>query len=119
MKKKGRKKKPLDKQKEGKKTDARVWQRPDPAGGVYCGVADGGGVRRASDPYTSDRAERKGHTEQELADAPQFVRDGLAALRRAAAMAREIAIQTDTGIVVVRDGKIVLITAEELRKDEA
>jgi ketosteroid isomerase-like protein len=33
-------------------------------------------------------------------------------------MARKIAIQTNTGIVVVvRDGKIVRITAEELRAE--
>jgi hypothetical protein len=30
-------------------------------------------------------------------------------------MARQTAIQTETGIVIVRDGKPVLISAEELR----
>ena len=44
------------------------------------------------------------------------MRGSLAAMRRAAAMAREIAIQTNTGIVMVRDGKPVRITAAELRK---
>ena len=44
------------------------------------------------------------------------MRGSLAAMRRAAAMAREIAIQTDTGIVLVRDGKPVRISAAELRK---
>jgi hypothetical protein len=36
-------------------------------------------------------------------------------MRRAAELARQIAIQTNTAIVVVRDGKPVRITAEELR----
>ena len=44
------------------------------------------------------------------------LRASLAGMHRAAAMAREIAIQTDTGIVVVRDGKPVRISAAELRK---
>lgn len=43
------------------------------------------------------------------------LRASLAAMRRAAAMARQTAIDTDTGIVIVRDGKPVLISAEELR----
>lgn len=44
------------------------------------------------------------------------LRASLAAMRRAAAMARQTAIDTDTGIVIVRDGKPVLISAEELRR---
>lgn len=44
------------------------------------------------------------------------LRGSLAAMRRAAAMARETAIQTDTGIVVVRDGKPVVISAQQLRE---
>lgn len=43
--------------------------------------------------------------------------NSLVALRRAAQMAREVAVRTDTHIVVARDGKLVLITAEELRGD--
>lgn len=39
----------------------------------------------------------------------------LDALRRAAAIARQIAIETNTGIVLVRDGKVVRISAAELR----
>jgi hypothetical protein len=46
------------------------------------------------------------------------LRASLAAMRRAAAMARDIAIQTNTGIVVVKDGKPVFVTAEELRKEQ-
>jgi hypothetical protein len=44
------------------------------------------------------------------------IRNSLAAMKRAAAMARKIAIDTDTGIVVVRDDKIVHISAKELRE---
>ncbi len=40
----------------------------------------------------------------------------MAAMRRAARMAREQAILTNTAIVVMKDNKIVRITAEELRK---
>ena len=45
-------------------------------------------------------------------------RASLVAMRRAAAMARDIAIQTNTGIVVVKDGKPVIVTAEDLRKEQ-
>lgn len=47
------------------------------------------------------------------------LRGSLAAMRRAAALARKTAIQTDTAIVVVRDGKIVWIPAAELRSDRS
>lgn len=40
----------------------------------------------------------------------------LLAMRRAAAMARETAIRTNTEIVLVRDGKPVRIAAKELRE---
>ena len=43
------------------------------------------------------------------------MRGSLAAMRRAAELARQTAIQTDTAIVLVRDGKPVRITAAELR----
>jgi hypothetical protein len=43
------------------------------------------------------------------------VRASLAALQRAAQLARKTAIQTDTEIVIVKDGKMVRISAEELR----
>lgn len=42
--------------------------------------------------------------------------NSLTALRRAARMAREVAVRTDTEIVVSRDGKLVRITAGELRR---
>jgi hypothetical protein len=44
------------------------------------------------------------------------LRASLAAMQRAADMARKIAIQTDTEIVIVRGGKLERIPAEELRK---
>lgn len=44
------------------------------------------------------------------------LRASLAGMRRAAALARQIAIQTDTEIVLVRDGKPVRISAAELRR---
>lgn len=40
----------------------------------------------------------------------------LAALRRAARMARELAVRTNTSIIIVEDGKLVRVTADELRK---
>ncbi len=43
----------------------------------------------------------------------------MAALQRAAESARKTAIQTDTAIVVKRDGKLVRISAQELRKTTA
>ena len=42
----------------------------------------------------------------------------MAAMRRAACMAREQAILTNTAIVVMKDNQIVRITAEELRKQD-
>lgn len=40
----------------------------------------------------------------------------LIAMRRAAAMARQTAIETNTEIIMVRDGKPVRISAAQLRK---
>jgi hypothetical protein len=46
------------------------------------------------------------------------LRNALAALRRATLMARKIAIQTGTNIVVVKDGRMIRISADELRRQE-
>ena len=46
------------------------------------------------------------------------MRGSLAAMRRAADMARKTAIQTNTGIVISRDGKPVKIPASELRNEK-
>jgi sensor histidine kinase regulating citrate/malate metabolism len=46
------------------------------------------------------------------------LRASLAAMERAAAMARKIAIQTDTALVIVRDGKTIRIPADQLRREE-
>ena len=47
------------------------------------------------------------------------LRASMAAMRRAAQLARQIAIQTNTGIVMVRDGQCVRISAQELREADA
>jgi len=47
------------------------------------------------------------------------LRASVAAMHRAAGMARKIAIQTDTCLVVVENGKIVRIPAEALREAAA
>ncbi|NLZ80100.1 MAG: hypothetical protein GX908_11405, partial [Gammaproteobacteria bacterium] len=39
-----------------------------------------------------------------------------AALLRAADLARDDAIKTNTGIVISQDGKVITITAEQLRQ---
>lgn len=44
------------------------------------------------------------------------LRASLAGMKRAAALARQTAIQTDTEIVLVRDGKPVRVSAAELRE---
>lgn len=46
------------------------------------------------------------------------LRASMAAMQRAAELARKTAIQTDTGIVIVRDGQIVHISAQELRQSK-
>lgn len=48
-----------------------------------------------------------------------LLRDSIAAMHRAAEMARDIAIQTNTGIVVTRNGEIVHVSADELRAEKA
>ncbi|HEY6527242.1 MAG TPA: hypothetical protein VIZ65_01010 [Cellvibrionaceae bacterium] len=47
-----------------------------------------------------------------------FFLDSVKVMHRAAQMAREIAIQTNTAIVVQKDGKMVFISADELRKQK-
>ena len=44
------------------------------------------------------------------------IRASLAGMKRAAALARQTAIQTNTEIVLVRNGKPVRVSAAELRK---
>ncbi len=45
-----------------------------------------------------------------------FEREVSVALLRAAELARDDAIKTDTGIVISQNGKIITITAEQLRQ---
>lgn len=47
------------------------------------------------------------------------LRASLIAIRRAAAMARQIALQTNTAIVVVKDGKLTRLSGELLRAEAA
>ncbi|KXU35817.1 hypothetical protein AXK11_05610 [Cephaloticoccus primus] len=60
-------------------------------------------------------------TPEEIAKiADPELRGATAALQRAAQMAREIAIQTNTAIIVRgEDGQIRRITADELRREKA
>lgn len=55
-------------------------------------------------------------TQQDLSKARNpDLRTSLAAMRRAADMARQVALQTNTAIVRVKDGKPVRISAQQLR----
>lgn len=59
-------------------------------------------------------------TTRDISEAKDMdLRTSMAALERAAEAARKTAIQTDTAIVIHRDGKLVRIPAEELRKTTA
>ncbi|MFM8323471.1 MAG: hypothetical protein ACKN9U_01270 [Pirellulaceae bacterium] len=52
---------------------------------------------------------------QDIANAKSAdLRASVAAMQRAAALARSIAIRTNTGVVIVRDQKPVMISAKEL-----
>jgi hypothetical protein len=53
-----------------------------------------------------------------LADDRDMV-GSVAAMKRAAKMARQVAIETNKAIVVMRDNKIVRITAKQLRREMA
>ncbi|GAB2726037.1 hypothetical protein GCM10027019_01840 [Melaminivora jejuensis] len=44
------------------------------------------------------------------------LRASVQAMRRAAELARQTALQTETAIVIVQDGKPVRVTADTLRK---
>ena len=58
-------------------------------------------------------------TQHELAKAKDpDLRASLQAIKRAAIEARRIAVQTDTGIIIVRDKKIVRLSAEDLRRGQ-
>ena len=45
------------------------------------------------------------------------LRSSMAALLRASQLARTIAIQTDTDLIIAKDGKLVRISPEELRRE--
>jgi mRNA degradation ribonuclease J1/J2 len=59
-------------------------------------------------------------TQQDLSKARNpDLRASLAAMQRAAQLARKTAIQTNTEIVIVQNGKLVRISAEQLRAQQA
>jgi hypothetical protein len=47
------------------------------------------------------------------------LRASVAAMRRAAHMARETAIRTDTDLVVVKNGQLIRISAQALRAENS
>jgi len=56
-------------------------------------------------------------TQQELGKAKdKDIVASLAAMRRAARMARELAVHTNTAIVVIKDKRPVRVTADDLRR---
>lgn len=58
-------------------------------------------------------------TQQELAKANDpDLPASLQAIRRAAEMARKTAVQTDTGIVIVKDQQLVFVSAQQLRQEK-
>ncbi|MEO8810022.1 MAG: hypothetical protein ABI386_07240 [Rhodanobacter sp.] len=59
-------------------------------------------------------------TPQDLSKAKNpDLRASLAAIQRAAEQARKTAVQTDTAIVVVKDGKLLRIPAAQLRGQDS
>lgn len=59
------------------------------------------------------------NTQKDIATAQDpDLRASLAAMRRAARLARQTAMQTDTAIVIVQNGQMVRISAEELREND-
>jgi hypothetical protein len=60
------------------------------------------------------------NTHDDIANAQDpDLRGSLAAMMRAARLARQTAMQTGTGIVIVREGRLVRVSAEELRETAA
>lgn len=59
-------------------------------------------------------------TQHELSKAKdKDIMFSLAAMKRAAVMARKAAVQTDTAIVVIQNQEIVRVTADDLRKNSS
>jgi hypothetical protein len=58
-------------------------------------------------------------TQQELSKAKDSdLRNSLQAIRRAAVQARQLAMQTNTGIVIMQNEKILHLSAEQLRREQ-
>ena len=56
------------------------------------------------------------NTKQPVTPDDHETRGAMDAIQRAAELARTTAIQTDTAIIIVKDGKRVRVTADELRQ---
>ena len=77
-----------------------------------------GRLRQFWNLASADRLERDCINTKDISTAKDSdLRASLAALRRASALARKEAIQTDTDLVVVVDGKLTLLRAKALRDD--
>ncbi len=83
-------------------------------------------VKLREETYTSERIAEFDAAESEMAQAfeqggspetPAWIPLADEALKRAALRARDVAIQTNTGILVMIDGRMVTITAAELRAE--
>jgi hypothetical protein len=62
---------------------------------------------------------RKLMTQQELSKAKDSdLRNSLQAMQRAAVQARQLAMQTNTGIVIMQNEKILHLSAEQLRREQ-
>ena len=60
----------------------------------------------------------KAHDDITTAKNPDL-RASLIAIQRASVLARKTAIQTDTSIVIIRNGQLEYISAQQLRDDSA
>lgn len=77
-------------------------------------------IIRVQNLYCWNGEKKSMNTAKDIAQARNpDLRASMAAMRRAAQLARQIAIQTNTGIVMVRDGQCVRISAQELREADA
>jgi|GEM_PF-5699528 len=58
----------------------------------------------------------KAKPDKSLSEKRLFVGRSMPAMQRAAEVARAVAIETGTGIAIVRDNQVVRVSADELRK---
>jgi hypothetical protein len=112
------------------RSHAQSLRDPHPRRHIAETTAEGILLRPAETPfveiYTQERIAEFDAAESGLEQAverggcltrPDWIARADEALKRAALRARDAAIQTNTGILVMVDGKVVKITAEELRAE--